>query len=611
MKKLSIASVIILALLTSCNTSPNANGSDGGHGNGGTSQGSSLEPYVFDLDLTGCVANIQDASSLRIAKKNSAPRVGKRRDEPENATYLYKSGTDIEEMIEVSFTKYSSTTVSTPVEGEISYIANNRDDDGFISIHAEESFVYAVYDSNDQEIASNVTDNSELDNDERDGIIEITNLTPYEEYVVKYSGYREVETITQEELEAEIDKLFVFSSQFTFVSFVPKGGSMRPSDEYMEYGKDGISKYDKTDYLDEEFRKSFVFDNFSGFIYSLEDANVTSIDDNLVFSNGEYCDIYTNEDGNLTIVPICKNKTLTVSYAFKDKHGNKYILNDKLETYDANSNSYYYVTGPDMSTVSSNISVNFVNRYIYVRTSTNEAIRFPSCFAAGGDLMQRSESKTIDLMLENGETRLLNENDSFELLPFYMKEGTTLPQRVVNGYVYIETGREDILKTNRFVEPYGDYGMFYLNNDNGEFKSYHLAAHAMRAVNFYYVNNYDVMLVVDGNGGLYSFQNCLEYLLFMESIGCVESQYGEVMLWAGNPYMELEVDDKYVKQLATGVVIDPDNQKIIEYGVDGNIYYDVYVGGSAENPSIGIYETGTYTPEEPEVTAIVIQPINR
>ena len=104
---------------------------------------------------------------------------------------------------------------------------------------------------------------------------------------------------------------------------------------------------------------------------------------------------------------------------------------------------------------------------------------------------------------------------------------------------------------------------------------------------------------------IYSIQNCLDYLLHEED----PTNPRSTQIWVGNPYLDLAVDGVYVKELLSGVIIE--NGKIIQYGVDGNIYYDVFVEGSEKDPIISAHETGTYIPEEPETTAITIQPINR
>ena len=235
---------------------------------------------------------------------------------------------------------------------------------------------------------------------------------------------------------------------------------------------------------------------------------------------------------------------------------------------------------------------------MYVKTTTNEVIRFPACFEYGGDMNEREAPQTIDVILENGNIRQLDENDTFGLLPPYSGERISVPRKVVNGFVYVE--KMECL-TNDFVKLYGSAGMWYLKNDGDVLKTYHVAAGAMFAVNLYYMKNFDVMLVLGENGKIHSIQHCLQYAVD----NCDESG----MVWVGNPSLELEVDGVYVKELITGVTIE--GNKIIQYGVDGNTYYDVFVEGTESNPVISVHETGTYVPEEPETTSIVLQPINR
>ena len=66
--------------------------------------------------------------------------------------------------------------------------------------------------------------------------------------------------ITQEEINAEIDKIYTINN-YIFVSFVPEGKSLRPSNEDLVYDSDGISTYDKKEYYSDDERASFIIDS--------------------------------------------------------------------------------------------------------------------------------------------------------------------------------------------------------------------------------------------------------------------------------------------------------------------------------------------------------------
>lgn len=606
MKKKIIFLFIIGILLAGCNIQTEENVTIP------TENESSIENEDYkefnDFNIKEFVANITDANGLGIKHQKSNTKNKKKNTTSGGENVLVKTTTEYGEgdvvvsegkIEEVTFTKIDTEVKSEKITGEVTYTANQKE--GSISFKAYDGFEYTIIHDNTT-LFSNIKDNDVNDADEIEGIIKIEGLKKGKSYKVTYVGYGEETTITQSDVNAEIDKVCVLDGRFTFTSFVPKGLSNRPYGESLTLDQDGVAIYDKIDYISSNTRKNFVLDNYSGLIYDLKNVNISKVDCNLVVINGEYCELSTDDTGNLLFTEICKNKTLNVRYAFKDKYGNKYILNDKLETYDSNTSTYYYVTGSAIyENHDINCSVKPEKRYCYFRTSTNEAIRLPVLFAYAHEM--ENEFKTVDVILENGNYREINENDSFDLYPY--NDGAYFiyePKNVINGVVRIIADYSGIITQNSFRQYVGDEGFYYLQNQNHQVKCYTLFAQCMQAVNPYFVDDYDVMFIVF-DGIVYSFQNCFEYALMMEKI------QNDSRIWLGNEQIEFEVDNKYIKILIEDIIIE--NGKLIKYGVDGNQSFDVYVEGNKDNPEIFIYETGTYTPSEPSTNAIVIQPINR
>lgn len=102
----------------------------------------------------------------------------------------------------------------------------------------------------------------------------------------------------------------------------------------------GVTVYDTYDYYTSMFRESFIIDNNTGLIYSLEDRKIG-------FQAGVPFDeelgpvqITSEDNGELLISPIVDNPNVYIASTFKDKYGQYYILNDSLE--EKNENVVYY-----------------------------------------------------------------------------------------------------------------------------------------------------------------------------------------------------------------------------------------------------------------------------
>ena len=147
------------------------------------------------------------------------------------------------------------------------------------------------------------------------------------------------ETITQEEMPAQVNKLYVFDT-YTFIQFVPADTTgipdLRANAHSTEPDQDGYFWYDKYDYYNDDYHQSFIIENSTGNIYSLGDTVINRIHNGLLElkSNQPGTIIYDymiNPKGELEIFPIFNNPKINVFDYFKDKHGNRYIANDTLQ----------------------------------------------------------------------------------------------------------------------------------------------------------------------------------------------------------------------------------------------------------------------------------------
>lgn len=318
----------------------------------------------FSVDLAGCVANIGNATALGISKKAKASASpvssnGKSYygikllsyntlDSDKNIkdkNYIVMSTTDYDAnapeadeagLTRVTFTKITTENSTTEITG-VKYITAKN---GKISINAVNGFTYSLYER-DEIIDSKLADNCEPDKPNKKVLIVFEGLTDGVEYKVEYKGIGVETTVTQEDIDGEIDKLYVMNG-YTFISFVPEGESQRLSDSGLSYDTDGVATYDKAGYSSNSTRQSFVIDNNSGYVYQIKDIEIEKIQNNLIIISGKIYDMRINAEGELEFFTVVQNETLIIQDYFKDKYGNKYIKNNVLDAYDEVNQTLYY-----------------------------------------------------------------------------------------------------------------------------------------------------------------------------------------------------------------------------------------------------------------------------
>lgn len=357
--------------LISCGNTNNSNYDNSSENNPGgddpNGDNSASKPFIVDLE--GYVANIGNATALGISKKAKASAspvasYGTKNSgvqllsfntlasdkDTEDKNYIVMSTTDYDAnspeadetgLTKVTFTKIVTENVTTETTGTKYIIAT----EGAISIAAVPGFKYSVY-YNDSLVYNEVQDNDANDKDEKVGVIVLNNLIDGIEYKVDYKGIGVETTITQDDINGEIDKLYVLNG-YTFISFVPLGTSQRPDDNQMNYDSNGVAVYDKANYFSNNSRQSFVIDNATGYIYQIKDVSIDEIKNNLLLISGKIYDMRVTESDELQFYTVVQNETLTISDYFKDNYGNIYIENDYLEVYDQANNTLYYKPSVD------------------------------------------------------------------------------------------------------------------------------------------------------------------------------------------------------------------------------------------------------------------------
>lgn len=457
----------------------NANNPSDDNPSANNPNGDNLSQEPFSVDLAGYVANIGNATALGISKKAKASvspmasygtnnsgiqllsynTLASNKD-TEDKNYIVMSTTDYDAnapeadktgLTKVTFTKIVTENVTTETTGTKYIIAN----EGTISIAATEGFIYTVY-YNDSLVYNEVQDNDSNDKDAKIGVIVLDNLIDGMEYKINYKGIGVETTITQDDINGEIDKLCVMNG-YTFISFVPIGTSQRPSNsDNIEKDVNGYISYDKENYCSNNSRQSFVIDNDTGYVYPIKDVTIQKIHNNLLLINNLVYD-YNIIDDNLNFFPLFTNTTIEIKDFMKDKYGNNYIVNDRINDFDESKKTLYVLHAP--------------NSY-YLLNESGTVVNFSYIF--------NSDDSTLDMKIgiydENKKlVSLDNESDFAVNYKFTASVYGWCFSHVSNGYAYFYTyshaGMGDCSFMRYNIEAdttdYKSYGMYDAHNEGG------------------------------------------------------------------------------------------------------------------------------------------------
>ena len=457
----------------------------------------------FSVDLAGYVANIGNATALGISKKtktSASPMASYGTNnsgiqllsystlasdkDTEDKNYIVMSTTDYDAnapeadktgLTKVTFTKIVTENVTTETTGTKYIIAN----EGKISIYSTEGFKYTVY-YNDSLVYNEVQDNDSNDKDLKIGVIVLDNLNDGMEYKVNYKGIGVETTITQDEINGEIDKLCVMNG-YTFISFVPIGTSQRPANtQNIEKDVNGYITYDKVNYCSNNSRQSFVIANDTGYVYPIKDVTIQRFHNNLLLINNLVYD-YNIVNDNLNFFPLFTNKTIQIKEYMKDKYGNNYVINDRVSSYDESTKTTYIKDNSEKQyfLMPSN-EVMFVERIQYT-------------------YMIRKLDRT-------GEMIKLSETDNMPLDIIYNYDGyiDVRITRIENGYIYMHwissPGSGEV-----------NYERVNVENDYYERTSFGIYGNGweLNALNAVWVDDNHVVFytdLIDGIGKLYTAQ---------------------------------------------------------------------------------------------------------
>ena len=492
-------------------------------------------------------------------------------------------------------------------------IIESRSLNASISFIAFEGFTYTIK-QGETVIYEDIEDNDEPDTNEAVGNITLSGLTEGLTYNVTYAGYRVIETITQDEVEGQVDKLYVLY-QYTFISFVPLNVNDRPQDKDLELDYDGVPLYDKQGYFSDSTRQSFVVDNDTGLIYKIENINIASLSGGCVTVQGNPFpfDLKTNENGSVDFNQIFSNSTLRMDHCIKDKNGNIFIQNDKLNYFDESKNVTYYVFNNNDSNpfigywLNSNYETVKIN-YVFKYNWTSKTSGFVQPFNSRAALIE-----SIQIYENNDNSRDITVNDTFDI--YDQGESSTL-KRYQNFYtIFVKDGFAYAYQK----VGYGFFGgleLIKFNPSTGSDWLYYTYYSVPARYDSTYLEKYGILIEWHDNK-LYVIEDVWSKVdLFFEGITTgpgndgfykyFQENNGPISLkaWTNstiiiNGCQISEVKDENGYQI----------NKVMTFTPSGNIYYDMILTESNGTHVVEPYVVGTYI--APPITSVTLQPINR
>jgi hypothetical protein len=156
------------------------------------------------------------------------------------------------------------------------------------------------------------------------------------------------QTVTQDEIPAQVNRLYVYNT-YTFIQFVPDDTANIPDIRPSNLGKqdkNGYYDYDKRDYYNDDYHQSFVIENKTGNIYSVEDkVHIETIHNGLLkVKDSDYVwDCRIKDNNELEIFTLFQNTTVEVYDYYKDKYSNNYIYNSGVDTIDPITKTIYFI----------------------------------------------------------------------------------------------------------------------------------------------------------------------------------------------------------------------------------------------------------------------------
>jgi hypothetical protein len=575
----------------------------------------------------------------------------------EGVAYTIRDNQDLllsditEGSIEDVDTSIDTITISNLIQGElytVEFEASLPDEDltdieiearsidASITFTAFQDFTYQIK-YRDTAIYSDITDNDAFDLNPKVGVIEVKGLIQNQSYDVHYSGYQNIERVTQDEIDGQVDKLFVLY-QYTFISFTPLSIDSRPQDSDLVRDYDRVAIYDKTNYFSNATRQSFVINNDTGFIYKIEDITIANLFGGCVTiaGNNSPFDMTTNENGSLVFTSLSNNPDVVVNACIKDRHGYTYINNNLMNRYESTTKTYFYVPNSFYSTfydVPHNNAPGTGQNFTYWLNSVGEVVRTePTGLANSGLIYRVMTGESVNA------TRTIDASDNFEIYVSQYKYQSVygasrhqqtamqhmVPKsRVKDGVVFTNFGSNVSGKPNPmvfypFYQPYNQYNYLVETiNDVTTYYSTYVNPNFGQGTpkNYWtmldYLDEYEIVLV-NRDGAVYYYPNYWHHhresfkssnqsniLSYNRTVNNV-TYYGKHTEAYRGPGIELET--------LAGTTVNAQG-KLQKVTPNGTQTFDLIIE-KVDNEWVVIpYLTGSY--QATTATTITFQPINR
>ena len=469
-----------------------------------------------------------------------------------------------------------------------------------ISFNMLDGFEYTIC-HNGQPVMEGLHDNDDRDNSKRNGFAELGHFTEGESYEVRYKGHGKKDECSQDKLGADIDKLYTVNG-FTFISFVAKGKSKRPSEAETVYCQDGVNAYDKIGYYSDKTRKSFVIDNATGYVYPLENFHVRFIMGGLLFSDENRLsdgifvyDFKATDDGKLNIYQLfTNNKNKTINSCMKDKYGHKYIVGPFDDGYDSNTDTYYYKDGEVYATSEGTalLTQSYPNKSFKVSTSD-------------GSLRNLSENDYLavyDTIWLTPTSRYMVKNGIVFKVDNYEISGSSGIGGAADLYYGEEWAQELIsYKSQKYMSQNSEFNWCrsaleaFAQSSDGEYQQLGVTLLDTGALSYTFFEKYNTVLAVT-DGCLIRFKNVWEYVANNKFV------YDE------NEQTPCDYDVIYDGKLTLEFDYESERYVLVEDSYNGKIKYEIAVDYTGNTVNFRLVEQSSYTRPPRTVT---LQPINR
>ena len=551
-------------------------------------------------EIANTVANVFNSNSIGIAQKtnrrasynlNPHYKQSSQEEIEYEKNYLvvsseshYEEGSSAEfdenGLSKVTFTRITTEEISEETEGNKEYVSFK----GEISFKFVETLNYSLFDG-ETLLYDDIKDNEFPDINPTVGIVTIGELGHKKSYQLKYNGYFKEEIVTQDEIDGQVDKVYVLGD-FTFISFVASnsngsfGGYQQDSD-YNTYG-----------YITQTGRASFVIDNNTGYVYDLKDFPVSHIKNSLCFGSDDAAyDLKVGDNNELVFTRVVKNQTLEAYDVFKDKYGNLYVYNNDLDTFDEANKTVYF------------------SKLNYFLASDQTAIYFDysaeNSVSAHRVWQDKVPSNCTDIkkMGPNFEKQAISREEKYEInyIPFYrgnQSASSCLISNIENGYLYMRA-----LQTYAYCELYR-YSVSDFQRSSSGYGICGDGAWVERSVLSCPIDHHRVLLLTTPDlGGKLLYGDVFENGIFVAPAGYIANN---------QPYREenancLLEDCKLDDYSLYGWDYDLSHMVFKKVGIEGTNYYRVIVD---KDDNVVVVNTSTYISSEHEDT-VILQPINR